>query len=200
MHARITTITGATDLDRGIAFVRDEVLPQLQLQRGYRGMTASGDRASGGMSILTLWDTKADLDASESMADKARADGREVAGGDVVVERFEQVVAEIGNPPPGPGSKLQIRRFEISPDRVEDNLAYFRSAVLPDIRSAPGFQSLRQLVDRGTGLGAVGTVWADDATLAAADAKLQGHRSNAGERGVQFGEVLRREIMFADFG
>ena len=200
MYARITTVTGATDFDRGLAFLREEVVPQLQLQRGYRGLTASGDRASGGLSVLTLWDTKADLDASESVADKVRRDSLAVLGGQPVVERYEQVVSEAGNPPPGPGSKLQVRRINVSPDRFDENLAAFKSVVLPEIKASPGFQGVRQLIDRSTGHGSVGTVWIDDASLQAADAKLEPHRQAATERGVEFGDVMVREVLFADWG
>jgi heme-degrading monooxygenase HmoA len=198
MHARITTVTGATKIDEGVEHLRDKVVPQLQQQKGYRGLTASGDRAAKIVTVLTLWDTQDDLDASESMADKARKEAVAAFGGETqTVERFEQTVGEVGPNPPTPGSKLQIRPIKMDPARVEDNLAFFKSTVLPDIMATPGFQSVRQMINRSTGEGAVGTVWADDESLQAANAKADERRAMAESRGLQFGDVSTRELLFA---
>jgi hypothetical protein len=37
MYVRITRVTGATDIDSGIAVLRDQVAPELEHQKGYRG-------------------------------------------------------------------------------------------------------------------------------------------------------------------
>jgi heme-degrading monooxygenase HmoA len=200
MHARITTVTGATKIDEGVQHLRDEVVPQLQQQKGYRGLTANRDRAAGIVGVLTLWHTQDDLDASESMVEKVRREAVAAFGGSTqTVERFEQTVAEVGLNPPTPGSKLQIRRIKMDPARVEDNLAFFKSTVLPDITSTPGFQSVRQMINRSTGEGVVGTIWADDESLQTATAKADERRAMAESRGVEFGEVSNREVIFYAF-
>jgi heme-degrading monooxygenase HmoA len=197
MHVRITTVNGATNIDKGVEHLRDEVVPQLQQQKGYRGLTASGDPAAGIVSVLTLWDTQGDLDASESMVEKVRKEAAAAFGGKTqTVERFEQTVGEVGPNPPTLGSKLQIRRIKMDPARVEDNLAFFRSTVLPEIMETPGFQSVRQMINRSTGEGVVGTVWADDDSMRAATAKGDERRSMAESRGVEFGDVTVRELLF----
>ena len=43
MHARISTISGTTDIEAGVRFLGEKVVPELQQQRGFRGLTASGD-------------------------------------------------------------------------------------------------------------------------------------------------------------
>ena len=68
MHARITTVAGASDLDRSLALLRDQVVPHLQQQKGFRGLSAAGDRAAHVVTMLSLWDSQADLEASESAA------------------------------------------------------------------------------------------------------------------------------------
>ena len=197
MHARITTVTGATKIDEGVEHLRDQVVPELQQQKGYRGLTANGDRAAGIVGVLTLWDTQDDLDASESMVEKVRREAVAAFGGSTqTVERFEQTVAEVGPNPPTLGSKLQIRRVKMDPARVEDNLAFFRSTVLPDIMATPGFQSVRQMINRSTGEGVVGTIWADDESLRTATAKADDRRAMVEARGVEFGEVSNRELIF----
>lgn len=197
MYARISTITGATDIDGGIAFLRDQAVPQLQQQKGFRGLNASGDRKAGVVTVLSLWETEADLDASESAADKTRGDAVRVIGGDVSVERFEQTVWERSETAPEPGARLHIRHISMDPSRVDENLEFFRQTVAPQIKANPGFRGLRQLINRSTGDGRVGTVWEDQESLEAALAQSAERRAAAADRGVQFGDDQVLEVLFA---
>lgn len=65
--------------------------------------------------------------------------------------------------------------------------------------ATPGFQSLRHLINRSSGEGAVGTVWADDESLQAATAKADQRRAMVESRGVEFGDVSTPEVLFAAF-
>jgi heme-degrading monooxygenase HmoA len=197
MHARLTTVTGATDIEGGVAYLRDSVLREVQQQKGFRGLTVSADRSTGLVVVLALWESEADLDASESVADKARGESLKVLGGQARVERFEQTVWEVGQVPPKPGSKLHIRPFKMDPSRVDDNLAFFKETVLPDIKATGGFMSVRQLLNRKTGEGRVGTVWADAESLEIAVAKSDQRRPKAVERGVEFGDDMVLEVGLA---
>jgi heme-degrading monooxygenase HmoA len=197
VHARISTVSGVTDFDNAVAYLRDTVLPELRQQAGFSGLTASGDRDAGTISVLSIWATEADLHASESAADKVRGEFVSTIGGNASVERYEQVVAEIGPSRPEPGSKLQIRPFKTAPEKMEENLARFREAVLPELRSLPGFQSIRQMVNRRTGEGVVGTVWADEESSRNALSQANQRRAAAAERGVELGEISVREVLWA---
>lgn len=197
MHVRISTITGASDIDGGIDFVRDQVVPQLQQQKGFRGLSVSGDRKAGVVTVLSVWETEADLDASESAADKARGDATKLIGGQVSVERYEQLVWERGDTPPGPGAKLHIRHVKMDPSRIDGNAEFFRQTVLPEMKATPGFLGCRNLIDRSTGEGHVGTVWADEESLAGALANAEQRRSRAADRGVEFGGEQVLEVLFA---
>jgi hypothetical protein len=42
MFARVNNVTGAKDIDAGVAYLRDKVVPELQGQKGFRGLTMSG--------------------------------------------------------------------------------------------------------------------------------------------------------------
>ena len=197
MHVRISTITGASDIDGGIAFLRDQVVPQLQQQKGFRGLNASGDRAAGLVTVLTSWDSEADLDASESAADKARSDAVRVIGGEVSVDRYEQLVWERGDTPPGPGARLHIRQISMDPSRIDENVEFFRQAVLPEMKATPGFLGCRNLINRATGTGRVGTVWADEEALRGALANADQRRARAVDRGIEFGDDQVLEVLFA---
>jgi hypothetical protein len=74
------------------------VLPILRAQKGYRATIAGVDRPSGRLTAATVWDSKADLDASESKVAGPRADVAKIAGAgpsDVQVEIFETAVADL---------------------------------------------------------------------------------------------------------
>ena len=99
MYTRLLNFTGATDIDGGVAYLRDEVLPVLNAQHGYRGVTASADRAGRLLGILSLWESESDRAASDSALGKARQEAVKIAGGTLTVENYEQVVAEVKKPP-----------------------------------------------------------------------------------------------------
>jgi heme-degrading monooxygenase HmoA len=198
MYARITTVGGATNIDEGVMHLRGEVVEQLQAQKGFRGLTANCVRETGRVSVLTLWATRDDLDASESAVEKIRREVATAFGGRAeTVERYEQTVAETGPNPPTASSRLQIRRVRMDPVKVDDNVAFFQATVLPQIMAMPGCQGIRQLIDRESGEGAVGVLWADEAAMRAADAGVPARRAVAGSRGVEFGEVTEPELLFA---
>jgi heme-degrading monooxygenase HmoA len=198
VYVRITTVNDANNIDKGIEYLRDVAVPQLREQRGFRGVHASGDRAAGIFSVLTLWDTGKDLDASESAGEKLRTESLAVFGGSKpTVERFEQTVDEVGLQRPTSNSRLQISWVKMDPALVDDNLEFFKASVLPEINSMPGFQALRQLINRTTGEGAVGIVWADHEALQASEARMEQRRDVAESRGIEFGDTVEREILFA---
>jgi heme-degrading monooxygenase HmoA len=197
MFTRTVTFTGATDIDAGMRYLQDTVAPLLREQKGFRGATASADRSGGVLGVLSLWETEADRDASESTLVKAREEGRRVIGGEITVENFEELLVEIANPPT-PGCSLLLRRISMDPAKIDENLSYFRQEVLPQIKANPGFCAVRNMINRQTGEGIVGTVWADKASTDAAAEAAEARREQAVQRGVTFGEQTKREIVFVD--
>jgi heme-degrading monooxygenase HmoA len=197
MFTRTVTFTGATDIDAGMRYLQDTVAPLLREQKGFRGVTASADRSGGVLGVLSLWETEADRDASESTLVKAREEGRRVIGGEITVENFEELLVEIANPPT-PGCSLLLRRISMDPAKIDENLSSFRQEVLPQIKANPGFCAVRNMINRQTGEGIVGTVWADKASTDAAAEAGEARREQAVQRGVTFGEQTKREIVFVD--
>jgi hypothetical protein len=167
MHIRLTTITDAKDLDAGIQFIRDTVAPVLHQQKGFAGLTASIDRKAGLLSALSQWQTEADRDASESAILKVRDEAVKVTGGHVTVELFDQPVFEIVGGPPREGASLLVTHVSMNPADVDRNQEYFQKEVLPQIRTSPGVLVIRNLINRETGQGMTGVVYADRGTMEA---------------------------------
>ncbi|MBV9285505.1 MAG: hypothetical protein JO176_12875 [Acidimicrobiia bacterium] len=198
MHARVMTFSGAKNIDDGLVFLREKAMPEVRSQPGYRGLTASADRQGGVFGILSLWETEADRQASRTALDGLRQEARGVMGGELTIEDFEQVVLEMGDTPPGPGSALLVQRATMDPAKVDDNLSFFRREVVPRIKANPGFRGLRNLLNREAGQSIVGTVWADTESMRSALAQGQQNRQAAIDRGISFGDVSEREVLLTD--
>jgi heme-degrading monooxygenase HmoA len=196
MFTRVVSFTGARDIDAGVEYVRETVAPLLHSQKGFRGTTASADWEGGVFAVLSLWETEADRDASESALLKAREEAVKIVGGHLEVELFEEVVFEAFGLP-AVGTSLLVQRVTMDPAAVEDNLAYFRREVLPRITATPGLLAVRQMLDRATGSAIVGTAWTDRSAMeAAAEAAMQ--RRQQAPPTITFGERSLREIVYID--
>jgi heme-degrading monooxygenase HmoA len=194
---RVLTFRGAKNVDDGIAFVRDQALPVLREQEGYRGLFASADRAAGVLGIMTAWDTEANRDASFASLSSLRDEGSEVVGGDLEVETYEQVLEETVSPPTV-GSSLLVTRVSMDPAVFDENLEYFKQEVAPQIKAGPGFMHMRTMVNRQTGRSVVGSVWADENAMRTAYEMGKAGRDQGAARGVRFDEDSFRELVLGD--
>ena len=58
MHARMTTMEGSSErLDEGLRQIREDVLPQLQQQDGYKGFIVFDNRQNGELVGFSLWES-----------------------------------------------------------------------------------------------------------------------------------------------
>jgi heme-degrading monooxygenase HmoA len=97
----IRGVSGSGDpdkLDAGVNFARTKALPVLKALKGYRAFIVSIDRQTGRVLTSSVWDTKADLDASESKIAPIRAEFARVVDikpETLKVEIFESAVVEL---------------------------------------------------------------------------------------------------------
>ena len=115
MYVRVNTVSGATDIDAGIAALRDKVVPALMDEKGFRGLTVAGNHSTGEVGILGFWETREDLDGSEGAVSQFRQETMEALGGSISVAVMEQVVNEIGDAPPAVGNPLRIVTVTMEP-------------------------------------------------------------------------------------
>ena len=109
---------------------------------------------------------------------------------------MEQVVAEVAKPQNLVGCPLRLVRATMDPAKVDETIAFFRSDVLPEIKAAPGFLAVRNMVDRSTGESVVGTIWADQDSMRSAEVAADARRQRAADRGVQISEPSYRTVLF----
>ena len=106
MYARVTTLEGPPDkLDDATRHVQEQVLPQLKQMDGFKGFVALGNRQSGKLLGVALWENEEALRASEEAASRLRGGAAEATDSAVArVEEFEVSVFEA--PSAGPVSGL----------------------------------------------------------------------------------------------
>lgn len=97
---RVNTIAGdPKKIDNAIKFMEKQVVPVVKALKGYRALLMNVDRMTGRSSVSTVWDTLADLEASEAKVSSLRRDAADAAGAsDVKVEIFETAYSEISQP------------------------------------------------------------------------------------------------------
>jgi hypothetical protein len=196
MFARNIVYTG-TDVDRAVEFLDKEAAPVVSQQKGFAQLAAAGDRAAGLVSILSVWKTLEDLQASESAMTKVRQEGVGRFGGELAsVDIFEQVVMEVGKNPSQPGCVIRIQSTRLDVSAIDEVIGFFRTEILPGILSTPEVRAVRNLINRQTGEGRISVAFSDQAALEAGDSARQARMAKAGERGVQFGEARVLEVLY----
>lgn len=95
MIAKLRTVKVAPDdVEQGVQYLRDRMLPLAREIDGFRGMVGLVDRATGKAVTITLWDDVQALEASEAGGAQLRAAGG-APRSDASVERFEVIVHEL---------------------------------------------------------------------------------------------------------
>ncbi len=104
MYARISTLEGSPEhIDEGLRQLRENGLPQLNQQEGFKGMVALADRKTGKTLGITFWESEEALKASEEAGEKVRKDAAEAMSETIAaVERYEVGLFEV--PSAGPVS------------------------------------------------------------------------------------------------
>ena len=195
MYTRLLTFKGATDIDGGTAYLREQVLPILSSQHGYRGVTASANRAANVFGILSVWETENDRASSDSTLEHARQGALKILGGNLTVENLEVVAAGAVRPITAE-CKLLITRLSMDPAKVDDIIAFFRSDVFPVFKAQPGFCGLHNMIDQAAGKAVVGSAWETQDAIDAYLTIQPERRRIAESRGARFDEQETREILF----
>lgn len=97
MFARMSTLESPPgEIDQGLRHVREQVLPLLQQQDGFKGFIALADRQSGKLIGVSLWESEQAMQASEQVGDRTRSESAEAVSGTVEgVERYEVGLIEM---------------------------------------------------------------------------------------------------------
>jgi heme-degrading monooxygenase HmoA len=94
--ARVSSLEGSPDnIDDSVSRVQDETLPKVRELDGSVGMIGLADRASGRVTVITLWESADALRQSEQQADRLREQAAQSGGQSIGgVDRYEVAVAQ----------------------------------------------------------------------------------------------------------
>lgn len=198
MFTRLLTWTGATKVEGGVDYLRTIALPIVRQQRGYQGLSASLERSTNMLSVLSAWDTESDRQTSQSALAKAREEVTGLIGGTLRVELLEVVSRELVKQPQA-GCALLLSPFSLFPSTIDAIVTFVENDIVPEVKAAEGFCALQNMVDRNTGDGYVATVWENPAAMESQRKASLARRDAAGsQRGITFGPLSFREILLVD--
>jgi quinol monooxygenase YgiN len=146
MYARSTTILGKpAEIDAGIAYVRNDVMPALTGMDGCAGLSLVVDRLKGRIIVTSSWETMEAMGASIATAAPMRARGAEIFGGEHVVDKWEIVMMHREHATPG-AACCRISWGEAA--SVDATVERFKRDVMPLVERADGFCSASMFVNR----------------------------------------------------
>ena len=111
MHARMTTMEGSSErLDEGLREIKEDVLPQLQQQDGFRGFVVFDNRHNGELIGFSLWESDEAMQASEEVGERTRRESAETMSDTIAgVERYEVALFEVPSVGPVSGVTDTVR-------------------------------------------------------------------------------------------
>ena len=152
MFARSTTIQAQTSsIDDGIAYMRNDLMPELDNIDGYVGISLLVDRESGRCIITAAYETEEAMHAAAEKAKQLRNRAAETFGGNV--EKIEEW--EIGvlhrDHQSADGSCVRATWIKVPPDQADRAIDFYKTSVLPSLEDLEGFCSSSLLIDRSSG-------------------------------------------------
>lgn len=195
MFSRVVTFTDVKDPKGGAQYAKDKVVPLVREQKGYLSMGVSWSAVAKDLTVMTVWDTRENVQTSDPALAERRSDAVGVMGASGVSLRIYEVFeAQIVRAPTA-GCYVRLVPTQGDPKTRESRVEYFRNEILPHLKSARGFCAVRILGDPTTGEGITSTVWLDREASYSLD-KIFSERTQT--IGMTFGESQAREILFID--
>jgi heme-degrading monooxygenase HmoA len=105
VFARVSTYQGdPAQIDQGLDYARENILPRVKQVDGFEGVYYLVDRQSGKALTITLWKSEEALRASEEEANRLRSESAESASATIEnVERYEVGISEASSSGPVTG-------------------------------------------------------------------------------------------------
>ncbi|WP_347057426.1 hypothetical protein ABC795_12035 [Blastococcus sp. HT6-30] len=151
MYARSTTTSGIpANIDKGVVYVRDRVLPAVMGMDGFIGLSMLADRHSGRGIVTTAWEDSTALHNSADQVKAMRARAADILGGPAVVEDWSIAVLHRSHHAPE-GACARVTWTRGRPERLERMTDAFRMSIVPRLEDIPGFCSVSMLVDPAEG-------------------------------------------------
>lgn len=159
---------GARDrhtIKAGIAYIRERVMPALEIANGCVGLSLMVDRDSGRCIATSAWQSEEDMLASASILAPIRYRALEAfAATSATVDEWEIAVVH-REQYSAPGACVRATWLRTRPELFDRAIEYYRSSVLPALEELEGFCSASLMLDRATGRAVSSTTFDSQAAL-----------------------------------
>ncbi|HEX9499586.1 MAG TPA: hypothetical protein VF926_14715 [Mycobacterium sp.] len=153
MYARSTSIQAQpSNIDAGVAYVRDEVMPALAALDGFVGLSLLVDRESGRCIAASAWETEEAERSSAERVGPLRERAAEVFGGTATAETWEIGLLHRDHRS-SDGACVRVTWLKVPRDQADRAIDFYRSDVLPSLENLDGFCSASFLINRNSGRG-----------------------------------------------
>jgi quinol monooxygenase YgiN len=176
MYARSTTIRGnPQQMDDGIAYTRDSVMPAVLQIDGCVGLSMLCDREDGRCIVTTAWEDHDAMMNSRESVRPIRERAAEVFQGRPEVNEWEiAILHRMHETPEGGCARITWTEGDAGDlDRMVEDL---KTGVIPRFDEMDGFCSLSMLIDRETGRAVMAASYENRAALDAAGGQVQAMR------------------------
>jgi len=153
VYARSTSIQAhPSNIDAGVAYVRDEVMPALAALDGFVGLSLLVDRESGRCIAASAWETEEAERSSAERVGPLRERAAEVFGGTATAETWEIGLLHRDHRS-SDGACVRVTWLKVPRDQADRAIDFYRSDVLPSLENLDGFCSASFLINRNSGRG-----------------------------------------------
>ncbi|OBC00551.1 hypothetical protein A5784_20010 [Mycobacterium sp. 852013-50091_SCH5140682] len=153
MYARSSTIQAQpSNLDVGIAHVRDSVMPALKRIEGCIGLSLLVDRTSCRCIATSSWVSEDAMHASAGTVRPIRDRAAELFGGSSHVAEWE-IAAMHREHRASEGAWARLTWVKSNPAQLDRGIDIYKMTILPALEELEGFASASLLVDRASGRG-----------------------------------------------
>ncbi len=149
MYARTTIIRGDHQgIGDGMAYIRDEAMPQMRFMDGFVGISMLAEGSSGRCIVTSAWADENTMNSHAEKMTKMRDRLVQSFHGDPDVDEWEIAVVHRVHPA-GDGGHAHVAW--VRADDVDKLVEAYKNTLLPELESLPGFSSVSLMVDRAGG-------------------------------------------------
>jgi hypothetical protein len=197
MYARSTTLSNVRDMDDGIAYVRDTVMPMVQGMSGCVGLSMMCDRAGARCIVTTAWADDSAMHASAESVRESRDHAAEIFGAVAEVQEWEIALLHRRREAPE-GACTRVTWTRGDPAGADRSVDAVRTGVLPRLDELPGFCSVSMMTDRKTGRSALAATYASRPDVEASAETVRGMREQiTRELGMEVTDMAEFDLVLA---
>jgi heme-degrading monooxygenase HmoA len=166
MHLRINEVTvSPSRIDELGDVLSNKALPVVMEQAGSQGLLCAANRETGECNIVSFWDTKQSLEASEKAIASIRSATVDAVDAKLNRISVDEVLREVRARPSQVGSRARVVRLVAPAGSSAKVLEFYDNEAVPRLEAQPGFLNSRLIRETAEdGRFAAVSHWADAAS------------------------------------